>query len=303
MATYTRPFANEDDYARMRELLMAAFAICEPPVYCTVGYTIGDLDWWRYTANPGAGIENAQLWFVDESLAAFTWPTHGDLDLLVHPEQQQFLSRMLDWSLEQSQAHTTHGAEPTELRVWSFDGDVERVRLFRERGFQRTDEAMCSRKRSLAGAIPEPTLPDGYRIRQVAGEQELEQRVEVHRDAFAPSKMTVEKHRNVMHAPTYRSDLDLVVEAPDGSFAAYCLVWFDERNHLGIFEPVGCHSAHRRRGLTKAVMYEGMRRLRDLGATVAFVNNVLGAEAASTLYDSVGMRVLDETHAWIKPIT
>lgn len=300
MVIRSRPFANEDDYAQMRELLMAGFAVCEPPVYCTVGYTIGDLDWWRYTANPGAGVENAQLWFIDDALAAFTWPTHGELDLLVHPEHQQFLGRMLDWSFEQARARTADDADHSELRVWSFDGDLERVRLYQERSLHRTDTAMCSRRRSLAGAIPEPALPDGYRIRQVAGEQDLEQRVEVHRNAFTPSKMTVEKHRNVMQSATYRPDLDLVVEALDGTFAAYCLVWFDEHNHLGIFEPVGCHSDYRRRGLTKAVMYEGMRRLQALGATVAFVNNTRGAEAASALYDSVGMRVLDETHAWVK---
>jgi hypothetical protein len=134
----------------------------------------------------------------------------------------------------------------------------------------------------------------------VVGEEDLERRVDVHRDAFAPSKMTVEKHRDVMRSVTYRAELDLVVEAPDGSFAAYCLVWFDERNRFGLFEPVGCHATYRQRGLTKAVMFEGMRRLRKLGATTAYVNSLLGAEAASALYDSVGMLVLTENHAWVK---
>jgi len=114
--------------------------------------------------------------------------------------------------------------------------------------------------------------------------------------------MTVEKHRNVMKSATYRADLDLVVEAPDGSFAAYCLVWFDERNRFGLFEPVGCHSAHRRKGLTKAVMYEGMRRVKDLGATDAYVNSKLGEPAPAALYESVGMPVLDENHAWVKVV-
>lgn len=56
--------------------------------------------------------------------------------------------------------------------------------------------------------------------------------VAVHRNAFAPSRMTVEKYRRIMNAPTYRPDLDLVVVAPDGTFAAFCIVWFDEVNRL-----------------------------------------------------------------------
>ena len=29
--------------------------------------------------------------------------------------------------------------------------------------------------------------------------------------------------------------------APDGTFAAYCLVWYDAANGWGIYEPEGCH--------------------------------------------------------------
>src|SRR5207248_840451 len=108
--------------------------------------------------------------------------------------------------------------------------------------------------------LPVPVPPPGYALRHVRGEADLERRVAVHRDAFAPSRMTVAKHRAVMGAPTYRPELDLVAVAPDGSFAAYCIAWFDAANRLGVFEPVGCHSAHRRLGLATAVMREGLRR-------------------------------------------
>ncbi len=110
--------------------------------------------------------------------------------------------------------------------------------------------------------------------------------------------MTVEKHLAVMASPTYRPELDLVVVAPDDSFAAFCIVWFDEVNHMGVFEPVGCHSAHRRRGLTRALMYEGMRRLRDLGATTAHVLAHGSADAAPGLYASAGFQVIDQCRAW-----
>ena len=44
----------------------------------------------------------------------------------------------------------------------------------------------------------------------------------------------------------YRSSLDCVVEAPDGRFAGYCLMWPDDENRVGELEPVGVREEFRR---------------------------------------------------------
>ena len=90
--------------------------------------------------------------------------------------------------------------------------------------------------------------------------------------------------------------------APDGSFASYCLVWFDAANRQGLFEPVGTHPDHQRRGLGKAVLAEGLRRLKALGALSAFVNSHLSNVASNMLYESVGFRLVDENHRWKKTL-
>jgi ribosomal protein S18 acetylase RimI-like enzyme len=87
----------------------------------------------------------------------------------------------------------------------------------------------------------------------------------------------------------YRADLDCVVEAPDGSLAAYCLAWLDDENRVGELEPVGTHPDHRRRGLAAAVCRFALRRLRDEGATRAIVYSIEGSEATA-LYESIGLR-------------
>jgi mycothiol synthase len=135
-------------------------------------------------------------------------------------------------------------------------------------------------------------------VRNVRGPEEAEARIAVHRDAFAPSRMNMLYYGTATRMPTYRRDLDLVAEAPDGSFAAFCIVWFDELNKMGVFEPVGCHSEHRRRGLASAVMLEGLRRLRELRAVTAHVSSLAGNEASEALYESLGFHALDRNERW-----
>jgi ribosomal protein S18 acetylase RimI-like enzyme len=97
-----------------------------------------------------------------------------------------------------------------------------------------------------------------------------ENRASAHANSFNPSKMTPDYYRGFMQAPGYDPDLDTVVVAPDGRFAAFTMGWIDPANRVGTFEPVGTHREFQRRGLGKAALLEGMRRLqaRDMMATV-----------------------------------
>jgi GNAT superfamily N-acetyltransferase len=107
-----------------------------------------------------------------------------------------------------------------------------------------------------------------------------------------------EWYRNVQRAPLYRRDLDLVAVARDGELAAFCTLWFDEVTRTAAFEPVGTHPIHQRRGLGKAVMTEGLRRVRELGASLATVNSY--SESAGSLYASLGFTSYDLSEPWIK---
>jgi mycothiol synthase len=294
----SRPYGGEADYEQMRELLLESFAIAGPPDYCSVG----ELDWLRYTTGDTAdAATGAQLWFTAAGrLAGFAWPGQGQVELSVRPGQQythKLEDDMLAWAEDEQRAR---GGNPLTLTAWAYEDDRERAAVLRDRGYTRTTTALVYNFRELAVPLPAVNLPPGYALRHVRGEVDVEQRVAVHRDAFAPSRMTVAKHRAVMVAPTYRADLDLVVVAPDGAFAAYCLVWYDAANRHGEFEPVGCHSAYQRRGLGQAVMAEGSRRLAALGARTATVNSEYGAVPANRLYQSVGFRPLDINYAWEK---
>jgi ribosomal protein S18 acetylase RimI-like enzyme len=144
--------------------------------------------------------------------------------------------------------------------------------------------------------IPAAPLPEGFEVRPLAGEWEYEERVSVHREAFHPSRVTVDAYRRLRQAPGYDPDLDLVCVTPEGTFASYCIAWYDSSTRIGEFEPVGARAAYRRMGLTRAVMSDGMHRLRERGATTAIVSCVQSNEASCGLYGSLGFL---EAERWV----
>lgn len=93
-------------------------------------------------------------------------------------------------------------------------------------------------------------------------------------------------------APNYRHDLNFVVEAPDGAFAAYCGMWYEPVRAIAYVEPVATDPDYRRLGLGKAAVLEGIRRSGEMGATVAYVGSAL------PFYSALGFRQIYNRFAW-----
>lgn len=280
----------------MRDLLFAAGADPLLRAYLTVG----DLAWWRGTHADPAHIHNAPLWFVDDVLAGFLWPSGNNADLLIHPAHRELVPVMLAWA--EANLATADGDSPPSVNTWALAQDTGRITLLENRGYTRTDNHLVFHTADLRRSIPAPDLPPGFTIRAFDGEGEIEARVDVHRSAFHPSRMTVEKHRRVMASPTYRQARDLMVIAPDGAPAAYCIVWVDAVNRFGVFEPVGTHQEYRRLGLARAVLLHGQRLLQALDAEVAHVYAAGGNVASMALYPAAGFAVVDYNCQWQKSI-
>ena len=190
---------------------------------------------------------------------------------------------MVEWLEERHRQDAVPHEGKTSLETGGYL-DPSWQRLLEERGFVRDDrvQGVPHFQRSLDALEPSAPL-NGFVIRSVAGEHEANKRAMVQREAFAnldfqmpgqveghrstaPDKAEIDRrtrvYKNVMRLPGYRMDLDLVAVTGGGEFAACCTCWLDSENRVGEFEPVGCHPDFRRRGLTRAVMFEGLRRLR-----------------------------------------
>jgi ribosomal protein S18 acetylase RimI-like enzyme len=265
---------REDELALMQELAAEAWRLRGPHVE----HHAGDLAWSTYFA-PGLR-HRRRLWRERERCVAWAWLEEpSSLMFLVHPDRTGLLGEVLEW------------ADASETSA--LEDDAESIRALEDGGYVRCslDEPFFAHLLHSLGDIGEPRLPPGFSLRH-AREEDLERRVAVHRAAWSPSRVTEESWRRVMSAYPYKPELDCVVEAPDGTFAASCLVWLDDRTGVGLIEPVGTDPRFSRRGLARAVCLHGLRELRRHGGKAALVH--ARGDAAYTapkrLYESIGFR-------------
>jgi ribosomal protein S18 acetylase RimI-like enzyme len=119
------------------------------------------------------------------------------------------------------------------------------------------------------------------------------------RNASFAEDWTGEQYRaEVMEKPGYEPDREIVAAAPDGRIAAYAVFWVDERNGLGLFEPVGTHREFQRRGLGRAVMTHALERMRAVGLRSVSVNHNADNRPAQRLYESLGFVRTDLTYGY-----
>lgn len=274
----------------------------------------GDLDWWRCTSSDPTQFDHIELWYAGDALVGFIWHNGDGAEVITHWHAQALYPTLLEWA-EQRAATVQAVSDPGQPATYEeplFARDDARRALLVARGYVPGERrAMQDHYFDLTQPLPpRRPLPAGFVLRTLAGEHELEARVAAHRAAFAPSGMTVAKHRCTLSAAMYRPDFDLVIEAPgwpagaeaerDGAiagyageqaqgplFAAFTIVWYDEVNRMGVCEPVGCRPVFQRRGLAGAVVSEGLRRLREAGATHAWIGSWLDSAGDAT-YASLG---------------
>jgi ribosomal protein S18 acetylase RimI-like enzyme len=96
----------------------------------------------------------------------------------------------------------------------------------------------------------------------------------------------------------YRPDLDVVVAAPDGRLAAFCIGWLQGTD--GQIEPLGCHADFRRYALGRVALAEVLRRLHTAGAERIYVETDNYRDTAFRLYESMGFNVIREVLVYRK---
>ncbi len=304
-----RPYQTEDDFWRMREFLRQVFLLNNRLERSWHVARLEYTRWHVYMNCANVRLEDVvYLWEEADQLAAVLLPDGGpgEAHLLVQPdyktvELEEEMLAVAEKCLAKVQEDGSH-----YLEIWSPEQDMQRNELLTRHGYRKGEGPENQWRRDLDKPIPAAPLAEGFTIRALGDGLELLERCYASGLGFhkgdirvaVDNRKDVGWYRNIQTAPLYRRDLDLVAVAPDGAIAAFCTIWFDDVTRSAYFEPVATVPDYQRRGLGKALLTEGLRRLQSMGCTRAFVGGF--TPHANALYHSVMGEDHDLYEWWAK---
>ncbi|BCL81427.1 N-acetyltransferase [Ktedonobacteria bacterium brp13] len=285
--TLTRhPFRSEADMPRILDLILRMPLSCRHVI---------DLPWRLSSPAINEGRDAAFWEDSERQLVGFAaWQYYWaalDFFILPGPEAQDVAAQLFAWADGRFRERDAERGWPLPYWVEFRDDDLERQQLVEAHGFLHEEgDRYVLLQHSLANLPPVPTLPAGFTLRLLAGEQEVAAYSEVHRAAFESTSMTPEWRARTIHTPPYRPELDLVVTAPDGSLAGFCVGWFVPERRIAQIEPLGVHPRFHQSGIGRILLLEILRRFKEHGATSAIVETNVERTPARRAYESVGFQ-------------
>jgi ribosomal protein S18 acetylase RimI-like enzyme len=283
----------------MRQLLAAGGQANIPASYTHPGA----LDWaTHYPPDEQRRRRNIRLWerMSEDPPALEAWaiflPNEETFDLFVSPAL--YGTPAHDIVMEEYVVWAEARAREVGLKqlspFWVLDYDTVMDRLMQANGFVvvQADPPPPLFERSL-DELPTIPLPDGFTVQGVRNLDDGRLRAQATHGAFRPHDDWDgywAEYAQFIGSAAYDGERDLFVRSPDGRGASACTIWFDPLNAVGLFEPVATHPDFQGKGLGKAVMAEGMRRMQAAGMRRAIVGFDPNNLAALALYTSMGFR-------------
>lgn len=306
----SRAYSN-NDYNKVREFLNE--------VYLLNGnqhsWLMARWEYAEYYVSPlyaAMGSENwistMRLWFTEDYKLVgiiHSENPNSEVFIQIHPDYRDLEPEMLDWAEENIGFETEEGKQ---IMLHCHEGDKYREDLLNSRGYKSTDNLEYLNWQSLDCEIKPISLGSDYEILSSADEYDLESKIKCIASAFGnkdSNTIVVDSEDldifgSVTKAPMYRKDLELYTRHSSGTMSSYALVWYNPITKTGMYEPVATNKAHQKKGLGKAVLIEGLRRLKELGATKAYVGSA--DDNRKAFYSSAGFTEYDIYRKWVKKL-
>ncbi len=214
------------------------------------------------------------IWKADGEVVGLA--THessiGEAYLAMDP---RFRDRLLPALVDHALGHLHAGAG---LGILAGEEESDLAAILTSRGFSPTDQGEETSVLDLSSP-PGYRLADGYTLTSIAEGIDLSRfnrclhRGFNHPEPVPTDAETIHWRDRSTSAPSLIPELNTIVVAPDGEYAAYCGIFFDPATDYLHVEPVCTVPAHRRRGCARAAVAEAVTRGAALGARIAYVGS------------------------------
>ncbi len=297
MALEVRPYDHQRDFDRVGQFLINSYQPGpKPPLWVQPR--------WEYMHfHPlikKTDITKIGVAEVDGALRGLVHHEHdhGIIYMQVMPDDKAIKAALLD------HAEAVYGGAEAEtgrerLAIFIHETDQTLQRLAAARGYVENVEIReVTACYDLTKGVPETLLPEGFRLRSLAEDNDLRKVNQVLWRGFnhpgpAP-EAEIAGRKFMQQAPNFRHDLTIVAVAPNGDYVSFCGIWVVPANRIAYVEPVATDPDYRRQGLGAAVVLESMRRTIPLGGEVAWV----GSE--QPFYRALGFEPAHRATAWVK---
>jgi ribosomal protein S18 acetylase RimI-like enzyme len=298
MLSEPRLYREISDLDKIRQLLVAGRKANKAAYYVHSG----DLNWWLFYLDQDFH-NRLYLWenLSDGEITGWALfsPRFGAFDVFAHPDLTHSTLRLEMWQWAE-QLMLERYLQPDEQQIstmWVSENDYVLINHLLARRYICRDQHLMVLHRPLDTEILTGQLPSGFQVRYVSGEHEANLRAECSHAAFESSRPLdayTSNYLRFMRSPVYTPEFDLIIAAPDGRFAAFCIAWLDPANQSGYFEPVGVHPDFRRLGLGKAVLQAGLRLMQKHGMVTANVCVESHNPTAQKLYQALGFQPIQK---------
>ncbi len=238
----------------------------------------------------------------------------GYLYFDVHPTKRgdTLETEILQWSEQRMREIGKERTLPIKLHTCSRDDKILR-RVLLERQCFTTERSFLTMACSLNQDFSSSSLPSGFKLKQVSGEQDIEAWVELFNESFLEhwnhQDLTVATARDWFNNPSYLPELNLMAVAPDGTFAAFCVGYINGQENArhgrkeGWIKLLGTRRNFRKLGLGKAMLIAVIKQFKAMDIEqVKLGVDAQNLTSAMRLYESVGFHPVNTWLSYFKEI-
>jgi len=216
----------------------------------------------------------------------------GECFLVTDREHTFLLPEMLEYA-EKELSSEKNGKKT--LSVWVTDKETDKIELLSRNGYKKV-YAEPVRIFSYNNPFRDVKLPDGFKIISLEDENDYRKINECLWKGFDHGDNPdddIDSRIHMQSGPNFRKDLTTVIKAPNGDYACFAGMWFDDKNKYAYLEPLATVPKYRRIGLATIALTEGMKKTKALGAKYCF-------GGVHEFYTAIGFETVCHREIWKK---